>query len=542
MSYIKNLSLFNIHTGKDIELEFKNGTNIIVGPKGGGKSTLLVLLFMAYKKSNNMENTRLAKATWDILKAFGLKFNSITYSSGVVVRLEDLSKASLPNEEFVTQSDDIKTKINEAAEIEEDKENFIKNLITSQAKPFVNLLDDYFNSFNTLFNIRARNINWQVLKDYEKKPKNYYVELKKVFVEQVLFKTSVDINKTLKSIALLKSYISLNKDDKRIIPYLETLNELINIHYKDLEEYIKTEALKRAKTEALRVIDREIKKDQSNEARINKFEQDSKLFFNDLAKAVAVNASSFYNIASKETTIHLKDKTPSHYGLEIVIDDEITVHRNEEKIFEILKSILYTASRDVTDWIKWLEKSIRSEKPIKIENFSTTDAVTNMLKEKADEKIKLLVDGKYDYNKMSLGQKTSFGLQYKIQTNNNDALFLDQPEDNIDSYTIFSNLIPLIMEKQKKLNQQSFIVTHNPNFGVLTNPKTITTCDLTNKELPYIQIFDPTEEITTREIEKSDSPLAHYLEGGKSALSERYDILIKEKKTWKYYLKKKMMF
>lgn len=530
MSTIKSLTLFNTHTNKNITLEFKEGTNIIVGPKGGGKSTLLVLLYMAYKKSNNMTNRRLALITWEILNKHGFLFKELRYSDNSSVKFEELTTAASANNEFVTQSDDIKTKINEADEIEKDKENFIKNLIVSQAKPFVNILNDYFDSFKEIAEIRTKHIDWRVLKEYQKKPKNYYVELKNTLIKQVEFKSNVNINKTLKSIALIESYVSLNERDERIIPYLKTLKELLNIHDGDLSNYMRTEALKKAKEKVVLLIDKEIKKDQSNETKIKQFESESKLFFTDIAKAIAVNASTFYNMVSTNTIIHLKARMPSQYGLEIVIDDEIEIVPNEEKIFDILKSILFTTKRDSTEWTSWLKTSIQSNRPIKKENFSTAEEVTKMLKEKTEEKIMLMVDGKEDYNKMSLGQKTSFGLSYKIQTNDNDVLFLDQPEDNIDSYTIFNGLIPLIMDKQTRINQQNFIVTHNPNFGVLTNPKTITTCDLTNKENPYLQMFDPTKEVTTKEIKKADSPLAHYLEGGKGALSERYDILIKEKK------------
>ena len=223
MSHIKTLVLYNEFTGKDVVLSFEPGTNIIVGPKGGGKSTLLVLLFMAYKRTNNMQDAKLAKTTWEILKHFGLEFKKIVYADGVVVYKENLSTASTKNKEFVTQSDDIKTKINEAEEIENDKRNFIRNLIINQADTVIKILDNYFNSFNEVYNIRAQTIDWKVLENYEVKPKNYYVELKRVFEEDILFTSKIDLKKTLKSIALLESYILLNQTDDRVIPYLKYL-------------------------------------------------------------------------------------------------------------------------------------------------------------------------------------------------------------------------------------------------------------------------------------------------------------------------------
>lgn len=530
MSYINKLILYNNYTNEDIILKFKEGTNIIVGPKGGGKSTLLVLLFMAHKGSKNLKNSKLSRATWDILKHFNLEFKSLHYSDNTVIDNNSLSTALSENLEFVTQSDDIKTKINETEEIEKDKQIFIENLVNNQAKPIITVLEEYFNSFKEIYDIRTRRIDWKILQDFEKKPINYYVELKNTIIEKTVFHTKINIENVIMSISLLELYIELNKNDNKLNEYIKYLYKLLEIHHYDLNEYVKVKALNRAKDAILNVIDREIQKDKRSETKISKFESDAKLFINDMAKSIAKNAASFYNLVSTSTEIYLKDVQNSHYGLKIMIDDYIEIEQNEEHIFNILSQVLYKTSKNPSDWTMWINTSIDKDKAIKSENISTQESVYNMLKQKAEEKIILLADEKDDYNKMSLGQKTSFGLRYKISSNNTNYLFLDQPEDNIDSYTIFDNLIPLILDKQVNLNQQSFIVTHNPNFGVLTNPKSITSCDLTHKTEPYTQLFDPTIEVTTREIKKADSPLAHYLEGGKKALKNRYNILIKEKK------------
>ena len=129
--------------------------------------------------------------------------------------------------------------------------------------------------FKEIAEIRTKHIDWRVLKEYQKKPKNYYVELKNTLIKQVEFKSNVNINKTLKSIALIESYVSLNERDERIIPYLKTLKELLNIHDGDLSNYMRTEALKKAKEKVVLLIDKEIKKDQSNETKIKQFESES---------------------------------------------------------------------------------------------------------------------------------------------------------------------------------------------------------------------------------------------------------------------------
>jgi ABC-type lipoprotein export system ATPase subunit len=51
MNYIKKLSILNESTNQYINLQFKEGTNIIIGPKGGGKSTLLSLIYALHTKT-----------------------------------------------------------------------------------------------------------------------------------------------------------------------------------------------------------------------------------------------------------------------------------------------------------------------------------------------------------------------------------------------------------------------------------------------------------------------------------------------------------
>lgn len=87
---------------------------------------------------------------------------------------------------------------------------------------------------------------------------------------------------------------------------------------------------------------------------------------------------------------------------------------------------------------------------------------------------------------MSLCSRTSYGLNQKIKNFNSPIIFLDQPEDNLDNYTIYNDLLSLINDNKI---DQIFLVTHNSNLGALSKPKTITTCNLTknNFEKSYFQ-------------------------------------------------------
>lgn len=81
-----------------------------------------------------------------------------------------------------------------------------------------------------------------------------------------------------------------------------------------------------------------------------------------------------------------------------------------------------------------------------------------------------------DYTTMSLGQRSIFGIKYKYNRSFNNNLFLDQPEDNLDNYTIAHDLIQMINKKPR--GTQIFIVTHNANIGLLTHAKQIIVANL----------------------------------------------------------------
>ena len=118
------------------------------------------------------------------------------------------------------------------------------------------------------------------------------------------------------------------------------------------------------------------------------------------------------------------------------------------------------------------------------------------------------------YDNLSLGQKSIYGIKYKFINSKDEILFLDQPEDNLDNNTIAVNILDMINSKQ----QQVFIVTHNANIGILTNPSKIIVADLNNSSNQYY------EGKIVRD-ENGDTEISKYLEGGFSFLESRYKIV-----------------
>ncbi|MDR0676519.1 MAG: ABC transporter ATP-binding protein [Elusimicrobiota bacterium] len=141
-----------------------------------------------------------------------------------------------------------------------------------------------------------------------------------------------------------------------------------------------------------------------------------------------------------------------------------------------------------------------------------------------------MAEGK-NYETMSLGTKTSYGLRQKISNNRSSFLFLDQPEDGIDSFTIYKVLNPLIKNKMSE-ECQIFMVTHNANFGINLDTNSVTIADFSNSNKPYDQIFDLMEKRQFLELQSEfDSPVAIFLEGSTESLKKRMKKLtIKENK------------
>lgn len=65
----------------------------------------------------------------------------------------------------------------------------------------------------------------------------------------------------------------------------------------------------------------------------------------------------------------------------------------------------------------------------------------------------------------SLGQRASAMMLFLLSRNENDLLLIDQPEDDLDSQTVYEEVVKLI--RAIKSRQQFIFATHNANFPVL---------------------------------------------------------------------------
>ena len=83
----------------------------------------------------------------------------------------------------------------------------------------------------------------------------------------------------------------------------------------------------------------------------------------------------------------------------------------------------------------------------------------------------LKLDGK-DLNLLSPGERGTLLLVfYLLVDNSSEPIIVDQPEENLDSKTVYRLLIPVIKEVKKR--RQIIMVTHSPNIAVVCDAEQV---------------------------------------------------------------------
>jgi predicted ATPase len=83
----------------------------------------------------------------------------------------------------------------------------------------------------------------------------------------------------------------------------------------------------------------------------------------------------------------------------------------------------------------------------------------------------LKLDGK-DLSHLSPGERGTLLLVfYLLVDKSNKPIIVDQPEENLDSQTVYRLLIPVIKEVKKR--RQIIMVTHSPNIAVVCDAEQI---------------------------------------------------------------------
>jgi energy-coupling factor transporter ATP-binding protein EcfA2 len=86
-------------------------------------------------------------------------------------------------------------------------------------------------------------------------------------------------------------------------------------------------------------------------------------------------------------------------------------------------------------------------------------------------KIELLQGNSFrDFQQLSFGQKSGIILKMVLATTNKSVILIDQPEDNLDTYSIINIIAPVLKNLETLYDRQIIIVTHNSSLVMESAP------------------------------------------------------------------------
>ena len=195
-------------------------------------------------------------------------------------------------------------------------------------------------------------------------------------------------------------------------------------------------------------------------------------------------------------------------------------------------SFSFDASEHV-DFIKKLFKRVRKEEIDTKKGVSTPEALKSILTDF------FFVDTKISYkndnlNNMSPGKKGLVLLKILIElTKDKYPILIDQPEDDLDNRSVYTELVDFIKEKKK--DRQIIMVTHNPNLAVGADSEEVLIANQAgqdnarkNKKYRFEYVagglensFENSEQGNILWSQGIREHVCEILEGGKTAFEER---------------------
>lgn len=546
---IKSLIIKNNNETYDINLNSQ--VNVIVGEKGSGKSSLLLVLAEAIvnKKlfkneyewfnekakflvdSINIDNTEIK--TQDFSYIFDSESKQNSKDAGILEIQKNLSG-------YISQNDSRKNSLDSSEYVEKQKsnciDNFTEKIYYDQDQKMLKQLND-FRSLEDLLNeyrherdrqIALSNVFNQSFNLNEGSTKNIATidcdssnEIKKIKellksieeTKEKIYSTNLVVNNLLAQFEQSSSLLQISKEQLLDIQqrtenvilqnnlFLEYYNQYNLVVSKDKKAL---ECFKLSFTNAKRAYLEEL----SNTLKIQNDNEQLLEHFSNLGRIMKKINRQYNSIIEKEIILNWTLEETDKKNKNIKYKIESFALSEEEKNL-ILN--------------KWLGSTNKSNTIADVLNGNIKDNfdIKKIIKALIKDKIKIYA-GDEEYKNLSMGQKTLFGITHAIDTLNNvpneQYLLLDQIEDNLDNKTIYEKIVPMLQEQIKK-GKQIFIVTHNPNIGTLIKGNIITT-DIFNTNLNKKFVVN---EII-REDNEIDTPQSLYLEGSMKALYERLKV------------------
>lgn len=152
---------------------------------------------------------------------------------------------------------------------------------------------------------------------------------------------------------------------------------------------------------------------------------------------------------------------------------------------------------------------------------SKANTFSDLFTEHLFELLSFQIPNKYDVtyngkplNSHSLGQRASAMMLFLLSQEDNDLLLIDQPEDDLDSQTVYEEVVKLL--RRIKPSRQFIFATHNANFPVLGDAETVTACSAA----------DDAFNVVTGSVDSKDCQIQiiRIMEGGPEAFERRKTI------------------
>ncbi len=523
----KKTNTLNALSGDYLTIQFDKKVNVIIGPKGGGKSTLFDLLA-------SIQSGYISKNVIDALKDFNLEFIKAIKFSNEIINVNQLSTKTKKDmivdftnrNDVIFQDDPIKKNINNLEEIEKQKTEYIQNLINNSPiiLGLINKIKFFYTGMEIISNLNKNNeINWS--NSFQIKSKNddksrliidlsyknddiiFKLKIEKEYLQSIKANSEKQIREFEKMKEFNFSNVYKDKDfEKSFLEHINTLiishkNLLILIKQK-IQHINKIKLMIMSFDKSYKTVIEHIKQNDFNGEGLKAFEKQAQNYFKTLALNVVKQKKLFEELINQGIVLEFSENVVDTKLLSYKIDSNIKL--NLESIIDILKVVLPTPT-SVSDITKWLLELIKKG-PKKFNEEKISKCIAKNIK----KHVRVFAEGK-DYDTMSLGQKSIYGIKYKFNRSIDQSLFLDQPEDNLDNYTIATNILNMLNKK----NNQVFIVTHNANIGILSNPGKVIVADLNDDKNQYY-------EASIVKTNTNESKATHFLEGGIVFLEKRY--------------------
>lgn len=154
-------------------------------------------------------------------------------------------------------------------------------------------------------------------------------------------------------------------------------------------------------------------------------------------------------------------------------------------------------------------KELVGNSAVKFEEFFTRNLV-DLLAWRVPHRFTIEYQGR-ELRYHSLGQRASALIIFILSQQDNDLVIIDQPEDDLDSQTVYKDVVKFIRELKRQV--QFIFVTHNANFPVLGDAEQVSACYYSENEISVTS-----GSIDSQRLQRH---VVKIMEGGSEAFQQR---------------------